>query len=142
MIDLSSLTKAVAALERTVAASTDEARMQLLDPDQRDAIRAGVIQNFEFSYELCWKMLKRHLEQVSAHAELIDQLSFRDLIRVGAEKGLISDPKRWFEYRRQRNITSHTYDDSKAKQVYETAVAFVEDAKMLRDKLIERNDGD
>ncbi len=142
MIDLSSLENAVTSLERAVNVSTDQAKMAKLDRDQRDTMRAGVIQNFEFTYELCWKMLKRYLEMVSASRETIDQLSFRDLIRVGAEKGIVADPERWFEYRRQRNITSHTYDDAKAQSVFETATEFVHDARHLLEMLKKHSSND
>ncbi len=138
-LDLSSLIKAVDSLERAVGAATDRPRMDALDDDQKDAIRAGVIQNFEFTYELCWKMLKRQLEMFSPGAADIDHLSFSDLIRVGAEHGLVADPERWFEYRRQRNITSHAYDEAKADGVFAAAVAFVGDARDLLERLRERN---
>jgi len=139
MIDLSSLGKAVDSLGRAIGTSMDQTKMQALDQVQRDTIRAGVIQNFEFTYELCWKMLKRRLEADAPNAEAVDQMSFRDLIRAGAESGLIKDPKRWFTYRRQRNITSYTYDDDKAEDVYKTAVEFVHDARDLLSMLKERN---
>lgn len=138
-LDLGSLVKAAGSLERAVGAATDRPRMDALDDDQRDAIRAGVIQNFEFTYELSWKMLKRHLELFSPAAADIDLLSFRDLIRVGAEHGLVTDPERWFEYRRQRNITSHAYDQDKADGVFVAAVRFVGDARDLLERLQARN---
>ena len=56
-IDLSSLDKAVDSLGRAIGTSMDQTKMQALDKDQREVIRAGVIQNFEFTYDLCWKML-------------------------------------------------------------------------------------
>jgi nucleotidyltransferase substrate binding protein (TIGR01987 family) len=140
-LDLSSLQKAVGSLERAIGVATDKARMKALDDDQRDAIRAGVIQNFEFTYELCWKMLKRQLEALAASAIEIDQLSFRELIRVGAERGLVEDPERWFDYRQQRNLTSHTYDATKAESVFRAAVEFAGDARRLLEKLEQRNAG-
>ena len=142
MIDLSSLDKAVDSLGRAIAVSEAQIATRAGDRNLRETIRAGVIQNFEFSYELCWKMLKRQLEQTSPSSSSIDQMSFRDLIRTGAERGLVEDPKRWFDYRNQRNITLHTYDDAKAEAVYATAVAFVHDARDLLTKLKARNTDD
>ncbi|MCK5799562.1 MAG: nucleotidyltransferase substrate binding protein [Deltaproteobacteria bacterium] len=142
MIDLSSLDKAVDSLGRAIAVSETQSETQAGDRDLRETIRAGVIQNFEFTYELCWKMLKRQLEATSPSSSSIDQMAFRDLIRTGAERGLVEDPKRWFDYRDQRNITSHTYDDAKAEAVYTTAVAFVHDARDLLTKLKARNTDD
>ena len=53
-------------------------------------------------------MLKRQLDQELPSSEELDHLPFKELIRVGAERGLIADPQRWFDYRDKRNITSHT----------------------------------
>ena len=141
-LDLSSLKKAVGSLERAVRAAVDEKRMAALDDDQRDAIRAGVIQNFEFTYEQCWKMLKRRLTAMAASRDEVDQLSYRDLMRLGAEKDLIQDPLRWFDYRQQRNITSHTYDEDRANSVFNSAVSFLDDARLLLERLKATDDDD
>jgi len=134
-IDLTSLEKAVEALQRAIRVSEDPALVESASEDLRNTVRAGVIQNFEFTYELCWKMLKRHLEAVAASPTEVDALSFRALIRAGAEKGIVGDPERWFDYRQQRNITSHTYDEDKARSVYRTALAFAPDAGELLARL-------
>ena len=42
---------------------------------------------------------------------------FKSLVREGSRFGLIDDPEEWFEYRRTRNITSHTYDEATAEKV-------------------------
>ena len=141
-LDLGSLEKAVGSLERVVHAAVDEKRMAALDDDQRDAIRAGVIQNFEFTYEQCWKMLKRRLTAMAASRDEVDQLSYRDLMRLGTEKGLIQDPLRWFDYRQQRNITSHTYDEDRANSVFNSAVSFLDDARLLLEGLKATEDED
>lgn len=130
-LDLSSLEKAIASLERAVHRS-------LAAPEDEE-IRDAVIQRFEYSYELSWKMLKRRLELDAPTAANIDALAFKDLIREGAERGLIAQPQAWFEYRRQRNITAHTYDQEKAKQVHKAAMAFLQDAKGLLRELENRN---
>jgi nucleotidyltransferase substrate binding protein (TIGR01987 family) len=141
-LDLEGLKKAVGSLERSVGAALDEKRMAALDEDQRDAIRAGVIQNFEFTYEQCWKMLKRRLTAMAASRDEVDLLSYRDLMRLGAEKGFIQDPIKWFDYRQQRNMTSHTYDENRADSVFKSAVSFLEDARQLLRLLKANNDDD
>jgi len=134
-IDLTSLEKAVEALERAIRVSKDPALLESGREDLRNTVQAGVIQNFEFTYELCWKMLKRQLEAMAASPAEIDALSFRALMRAGAERGIVGDPERWFDYRQQRNITSHTYDEDKAESVYRTAVKFAPDARELLARL-------
>jgi nucleotidyltransferase substrate binding protein (TIGR01987 family) len=122
-LDLTSLKKAVSSLELALAQKKDE------------FIRDSVIQRFEYTYELSWKFLSRHLEQ-DLGSDSVDKFSRRDLYRVGAEKGLIDDPSKWFEYHTARNMTSHTYNMSVADQVYDVAQQFSKDAHMLLDRLI------
>ena len=61
-LDLTSLRKAVESLKRTLEVADDKDFMSGLSGSQKDAVRAGVIQNFEVTYELCWKFMRRWLE--------------------------------------------------------------------------------
>lgn len=122
-LDLTSLKKAVPSLDLALAKKKDE------------FIRDSVIQRFEYTYELSWKFLSRHLEQ-DLGSDTVDKFSRRDLYRVGAEKGLIDDASKWFEYHTARNMTSHTYNMSVADQVYEIARQFSKDAHILLDRLV------
>ncbi len=130
-IDLSSLRKAIDSQGRAV-------RRSLADPEDTE-LRDAVIQRFEYTYELSWKMRKRRLERDAPTPAEIDALGFKDLIRQGAERSLIVEPQAWFEYRRQRNITAHTYDENKAAQVHQAAVGFLDDAENLFQELDRRN---
>ena len=56
-----------------------------------------------------------------------------------AERGLLADVEAWMEYRRQQNITAHTYDEAKAKSVYQTALKFFPDAQALVETIGGRN---
>lgn len=138
-LDLTSLQNALKSLGETLQVCEDRPWMQGQSEIVRNAMISGAIQNFEFSYELCWKMLKRQLETESPSPAEIDLLSFRDLLRYGAEKGLIADVEKWFEYRRQRNFTSHTYNAQTAQEVYQGALSFYPDAKALLAELEKRN---
>lgn len=138
MIDLSPLQQALVASRALVEKAEDRALMASLGPVLQGGIQAGVIQHFEFGYELCWKLLKRRLEQDAASATAIDALSFKDLIRVGAERGFIRDPEAWFAYRLNRNLTSHIYNKARADAVYATALRFFDDAQNLLDRLSAR----
>lgn len=107
-----------------------------LTKERDEFIRDSVIQRFEFTYELSWKFLSRHLA-LELGADTVDTFSRRDLYRIGAEKGLIKDAATWFEYHTARNQTSHTYNVSIADQVYEVARQFSPDAHFLLNKLVE-----
>src|SRR5262249_53220271 len=82
---------------------------------ENDLLRDGVIQRFEYTYELSWKMLKRYIELTAADPTAVDQMSFADLIRTGSELGLLqSGWDKWQDFRKSRGTTSHTYDEIKA----------------------------
>ena len=131
-LNLTSLEKAISSLDKAIyyaeKSKTD------------DLLRDAVIQRFEYTYELCWKMLKRRIEIDSPTPSLIDTLSFKELIREGAEKGFIDKVEPWITYREQRNITSHVYNENKAMSVYHTAIDFILDAKLLLTKLKKNED--
>jgi nucleotidyltransferase substrate binding protein (TIGR01987 family) len=130
-LDLSALDRAVASLERAITRSVATPS----DEELRDA----VIQRFEYTYELCWKMAKRRIEFDAAVPSDVDGMSFHALMREAAERGMVRDVTVWLEYREQRNVTSHTYDAAKAVSVFETARTFLQDAKSLLAELKRRN---
>jgi len=103
-----------------------------------DIVRDACIQRFEFTYELSHKMLKRFLEATSANPAEFDAMPFQDLIRTGSERGLLlSDWSRWKVFRIARSITSHTYDENKAREVFAIVPDFLAEALHLRDRLKE-----
>jgi nucleotidyltransferase substrate binding protein (TIGR01987 family) len=137
-LDLSSLHKAVNSLERALNVAAKEIEGGV-DNDYKAVIRAGVIQNFEFTYELCWKFMKRWLE-VNGEGPSVDGFTRKELFRRAAERRLIDVVEVWFQYAAARNQTSHAYNDQKAADVYEVAKEFVKDALSLRQRLDNKND--
>jgi len=105
----------------------------------KNTLIAGIIQNFEFVYEISVKMIRRQIEAEADIPQDIDRMNFRDMLRVAAETGLIDDVVAWFSYREMRNITSHTYDQEKAKIVYKSTLSFINDARALLEELENRN---
>jgi nucleotidyltransferase substrate binding protein (TIGR01987 family) len=138
MIDTTSLEKALFALKKSIKIAKHYLSDHNGDPDLNETIRSGVIQHFEICYELSWKMLKRQIELDSAIPVSVDALSYPELIREGAERGFIVNAKNWLLYRHQRNITSHTYNEDKAKSVYLSTLDFYADALSLLNALKER----
>jgi nucleotidyltransferase substrate binding protein (TIGR01987 family) len=103
-------------------------------------IRDGLIQRFEFIYEISHKMLKLYLEAVSPTPEQFDAMAFADLIRSANEQGLLlGDWSAWKIYREMRSKTSHTYDEEIAIEVVHSIPAFLEEARHLLKQLQERN---
>lgn len=66
----------------------------------------------------------------------LDALGYRDMIRAGVERGLITAEADWFRYRELRNVTAHVYDPAKAAQVFAKLPLFLRDAEALLRKLL------
>lgn len=99
-------------------------------------VRDGLIQRFEFTYELAHKTLKRHLEAVVPDPTEVDRWAFADLIRVGFERGLLHQGwPAWRTFRDMRARTSHTYDESTASAVVDGIPDFLQEARFLLDRL-------
>jgi nucleotidyltransferase substrate binding protein (TIGR01987 family) len=136
---LDSLQKAVSAFAAVLAKSDDVEFMNNLDDVARNAIKAGVVKHFEFTYELCWKFIKRWLE-TNISAGVADGVTRRELFRLAAENRLLDDVEQWMRYHEARNLTSHIYQPEIAETVYNTAHAFARDAARLLAALEARND--
>lgn len=138
-LELNSLRKSVSALAAVLAKSDDAQFMSSLDEVARNAIKAGVVLHFEFTYELCWKFIKRWLEANLSPAAA-DGVTRRELFRLGAENRLIDDVEQWMRYHEARNVTSHIYQPEIAERVLKTAHDFAPDAARLLAALEARND--
>ncbi len=127
-LDLSSLRDALASLYRGLTRWGEAG-------EQDEELRDACIQRFEYTFELCWKMLKRRLELDLPDGHRVDAMSFRDLIRSGAEAGLLKDVDGWMVFRDKRNITSHTYNAAKAAEVATVLPGFAVAAGQLLQRL-------
>ena len=68
-------------------------------------LMSGVIQHFEFTYELGWKFIKRWLSVNIGKSE-VEGLSRRGLFRLAKEFGLIDSVDEWMLFHAARNETS------------------------------------
>ena len=114
--------------------------LQRYQLDIRDVqIRDGLVQRFEFTYEISHKTLKRYLEYSSASPAQFDQMPFADLIRTANEQGLLQgDWPTWRTYRDMSAKTSHTYDEDIALQVVAGIPDFLAEARFLATQLQQR----
>lgn len=48
----------------------------------------------------------------------------RDTLREAAKENLIDDPKEWFNYLENRNLTSHVYNEDIAERIYSALPPF------------------
>lgn len=139
LLDLSALNKTIDAFSRTCHAVTDQNIISQFSPDLQNALKAGVIQNFEFTYEMAWKFIKRWLEK-NYDSSYVDGITRRELFRLAAESGLIESVDDWMVYHRARNQTSHTYDQDVALEVYTISLKFLDVVSKLYQQLQAKND--
>lgn len=129
-LDFTPLDNALGSLGRAI----QRAQGALHDEELRDA----VIQRFEYTMDLSWKLLQRVLRTVGVQETEIR--TKRDLFREAARIGILADPSAWFGYYEARNESSHTYNRVVAQRVYGKAVEFYQDALALLEKMREEND--
>ena len=87
--------------------------------------KEGMVQRFEYTFELAWKTLKDFLEAQSVEVKFP-----RDVIKAGFQYELIRDGDVWMDMLDKRNLMAHTYDEahfniviSKIAQEYFQAIA-------------------
>ncbi len=132
---LSELGRALARLDEALAFAPTGAPGRDLPPPtdvQRgpllpaDIVRDAAIQRFEFSFELAWKALAAWLVEGLSPAPT----SPRAVIREAYRQRLITDEARWITLLLDRNLTSHTYREATAQEVF---ARLPEHAALLRD---------
>lgn len=74
--------------------------------------RAGIIQFFEMTFELAWKVLKDYLESEGYIVK-----SPRETVKQAFQIGLIDDGHIWIDALSNRNLTTHTYDEELAQKM-------------------------
>jgi len=85
-----------------------------LEIQERDIIqKAGLVQFFEITFELAWKLLKDYLEGLGHD----DVKSPRPVIKKAFELELIENGHLWLQILVDRNLTTHVYDEAMAKKI-------------------------
>jgi len=103
-IDFSSLEDALKSFEEAMQT-----------PPKSELERDGVIQRFEYTFELCWKSIRKLLlEEGRAEVSSSPKPLFRDAL----QEHLITDIDIWFAFIDARNRTTHTYRRKTAEQVF------------------------
>lgn len=73
----------------------------------------GLIQSFEYTYELAWNTIKDVFE---AQGE-IGIIGSRDAFRLAFKRGLIENGEIWMNMIKSRVLTSHTYNEELAATI-------------------------
>ena len=100
-----------------------------------DLENQGLIQGFEFTFELAWNVMKDYLEEQGIN----DIIGSKNAVRHAYNKGLIDDGQVWMDIIEGRNVSSHTYDEETARKLldkiinnfYEPFLAFEKKMEIL-----------
>lgn len=78
----------------------------------------GVIQAFEVTQELSWKVMKDFLEAQGK----IDLFGSKNAVKEAFNVGLITNGEVWFDMIKSRNLTSHIYDENEILAIMDTII--------------------
>ncbi len=102
---LSNFEKAYRQLDEAVALSQTRALSELE--------KQGVIQAFEYNYELAWNVIRDYFRW-QGNSGITGS---RDAIREAFANGLIDEGEQWMQMLKDRNRTSHTYNEETAREM-------------------------
>ncbi|MBI5788684.1 MAG: nucleotidyltransferase substrate binding protein [Candidatus Schekmanbacteria bacterium] len=105
--------------------------------DQFSALeQEGIIQRFEYSYEMAWKTMKDYLEE---NGVIITPVTPRTVIKEAFAAEIIEDGQIWINMMLHRNLLSHTYDFSKFTEVLEAVMQhYLSALERLHEWLLEK----
>lgn len=106
--------KALARL-RTAASILQE--RECADGEMDDLMKEGLVQRFEYTQELAWKLMKDYEE----YQGYTDVQGSRDAIRKALQMGLVEDVV-WMDTISSRNLTSHCYDEDELNEVLDRII--------------------
>lgn len=101
------------ALGKLSAAVKTISQVDGLGSEVDELLREGLIQRFEYTHELAWKVIKDYAE----YQGYTDVRGSRDAFRKGLKMGIIDSPD-WIDSIEDRNLTSHNYDEDVAQEIY------------------------
>ena len=121
----------------TLTSSLQRALQRLseaLASQNKDIVIDAAIQRFEFSYELFWKWLKKLLFM----REGIEAQSPKQVLQNAYMLGWISDEDLWLKMLQDRNLTSHTYQEKLAIEIFQHLPLYLEKMQSAYQNLQEK----
>lgn len=94
----------------------------------------GTMQRFEFCFELLWKTLKVALYETQG----FDAVSPKQVLQKAYAVGWLDDEKLWIDMLRDRNLTSHTYKEDLAREIYAHIHDYYPEMRRVHDLLASR----
>lgn len=97
--------------------------------------RNSLVKSFEMTIEQSGKLLRKKLEPYFSSKKAVDALTFKDLFRNANKYSLLSEDEvnRWFQYRDNRNSTTHDYGQAFAEETLKIIDDFLRDVSHLKE---------
>ena len=97
-----------------------------------DLEKQGMIQGFEFTFELAWNVMKDYLEEQG----ITGIIGSKGAVRQAFNKGPIEDGQTWMDMIKDRNLASHSYDEETAKDLVAAIMnAYYDQFNLLKEKM-------
>lgn len=97
-----------------------------------EIIKEGIIQRFEYTHELSWKVMKDFLEDVGE----VKMYGSKDATKEAFAAELIMNGEVWMDMIKSRNKTSHTYDEEIAAEIFKNIITrYHSEFLTFRDKM-------
>lgn len=107
---------------------------EALNEDQENSLIVdGTIQRFEFTIEIYWKTLKRLL-----FSEGIEAKTPRETLKEAYQVGWLQNEQAWLQMLKDRNETSHIYDEKMARNILDNIIKYFPEMKETFQKLEQR----
>jgi nucleotidyltransferase substrate binding protein (TIGR01987 family) len=83
-----------------------------------DIEKEGLVQRFEYTFELAWNVMKDFLEEKGNSGIL----GSKDAIKLAFKLGLIDDGEKWMDMVNSRRLSAHTYDEATANAIVQDVI--------------------
>ena len=94
--------------------------------------KQGTIQGFEFTFELAWNLMKDFLEEQG----ITGIIGSKGAVRQAFSKDLIENGQVWMDIIESRNLSSHSYDETTAENLFEKiTLVFYPQLKVFMEKM-------
>lgn len=103
---------------------------EIVSEDETDIVRDAAIKRFEYNFELAWKVIKRLANQEGVECNS-PKSAFKEALRLD----WIEDDDIWLEMLSDRNLSTHTYQESTAEAIYHRIPGYYEELERLYHKL-------
>lgn len=114
---------------RACARITEVTESGISGDDLSELEKEGLIQRFEYTFELAWKVLQDLLKYKGYQ----DTYGPNPVLKKAFEVGLISNEEGWRRMMKARNTTSHTYNEGDADEIVDM---IFDEYSILLDKLV------